>query len=448
MRLLCATILIPLKASLEIENMIPGIKQQENGNKGEIRTQNILLKKLWVLKRSVDVEGADFLVQLPADSIEELRDRYIEAFGLVQAKFFEGKNQVRISRTYVEERGKPRPSFFAILHTDTLDGEPVSYFFTAAQIASFFKLSRCKECYIFRLTNTRDYSQFRNVSENNIFSKIIEGVRHSSAEKGSAVLNSFYRVNEASREFQSDSFVYMLRNIEGVNVVLVRHENTKTGMAKLLEPRRDIFPYSGNFSWGYIGSGPHFLCASILGHHLVHRTPTTAEREALMRNVVCKFSRAPGSENIFNITTGMIESAIRDTLQIRDNYVECFREEFGELSRSSLIKEMVRFASPAVIAMLRRADTKAVYKNPQEKFIRVKFISQPDTSLDEIPITSESAKHFMAASAIYSGEPQGYASPILSIQLPEKEFGGYWLEATGPPVTSDFGFCITKSASG
>ena len=75
-------------------------KQQENGTKGEARTQAFLLDEFWVLRRSVDVDGADYLVQIQADTTEELEARQysIQPFGVVQSKFFEGRNEVRLKR--------------------------------------------------------------------------------------------------------------------------------------------------------------------------------------------------------------------------------------------------------------------------------------------------------------------------------------------------------------
>ncbi|MBE4480656.1 hypothetical protein HJ011_23320 [Vibrio parahaemolyticus] len=38
-------------------------KREENGNLGEALAVAVLLKRFWVLDRSVDVDGADYLVQ-------------------------------------------------------------------------------------------------------------------------------------------------------------------------------------------------------------------------------------------------------------------------------------------------------------------------------------------------------------------------------------------------
>lgn len=51
-------------------------KQDESREKGEGRTRSLLVDKFWVLKRSVDVDGVDHLVQMPAKDIKELRARH------------------------------------------------------------------------------------------------------------------------------------------------------------------------------------------------------------------------------------------------------------------------------------------------------------------------------------------------------------------------------------
>lgn len=114
--------------------MSHNIRRQENAYKGEMRTQALLADGFWVLRRSVDIDGVDFLVQARAESREELRQRHatMENYGFVQAKFFESRNQVRIPRVYVESHRGVRTDFFAILHTDDANGDPTHYFSTAS----------------------------------------------------------------------------------------------------------------------------------------------------------------------------------------------------------------------------------------------------------------------------------------------------------------------------
>ncbi len=39
------------------------LKVMENGTVGEARTRSFLIDRFWVLERSVDTDGADFLIQ-------------------------------------------------------------------------------------------------------------------------------------------------------------------------------------------------------------------------------------------------------------------------------------------------------------------------------------------------------------------------------------------------
>ncbi len=153
-------------------------KQQENQEKGETRTQSILVDVFWVLKRRPDFDGADFLIQIPAASLEELRERHkrIEVFGVVQSKYFENSNQVRIAKQYVEDADGPRKEFFAFLHTNDDKGEDVRYFFTAEEIRDNFYLSKDGNYYCFSLTHNRDYELFKNIPKKDIFEIIKDGI--------------------------------------------------------------------------------------------------------------------------------------------------------------------------------------------------------------------------------------------------------------------------------
>lgn len=424
--------------------MIQHAKQQNNGGKGETRTQGLLLDDFWVLKRSVDVDGADFLVQLPASSIEELRNRHAEAFGVVQAKYFEGRNQVRISRACVESESSPRSNFFAILHTDNSEREKIYYFFSAEQIRDFFNLSKCGEYYSFRLTKARDYAQFKNVPSIDIRRAIYEGIIRSGTTNASTVVDLHYSLDGASRESSADSYTYMLRAVEEVNIVLVNMTGMKPELAKTLEPRRDIFQYAGNFSWGYVGTGPLFLCASILGHHVVRRRPTQQERDRLLRNLVCEIPRkfSPGLK--FEITSEMIEQALQDTTRSYVNYIDEFKKEFGELSRSRLPTEMAKQVGSRFTEVLHLSDVVYIYKNPHEEVVRVDRASPATSEESDVWLAPDSIRKFVTAAAIYAGQPLNFSVPVLTAQLPEKEFGGYWLESTVPPASDGIGFHIRK----
>lgn len=150
-------------------------RQQANREKGESRTLAILSDRFWILKRVIDVEGADFLIQIPAASHEELKERKfrIEVFGLVQSKYFENSNQVRIAKKYVEDPdGKAWTEFFAMLHTTNEGGEDSCYFFTARDIQKNFYFSQDGEYYCFSITKDRDYSAYCNIKKSDMLDTI------------------------------------------------------------------------------------------------------------------------------------------------------------------------------------------------------------------------------------------------------------------------------------
>lgn len=178
-------------------------KREENGKKGESRTESILLDRFWVYKRSVDIEGADFLIQTPVDDYRELleRKKTVQVFGVVQAKYFEEKNQVKILKKYVEDdQGKPFPEFFAFLHTNDSDGEDVCYFFASSEIKENFTLKSIDNdlYYCFGLTDSRTYDVFHNLKKRDILNRIELTMQKTEEERNKALVKIFYETTSVT----------------------------------------------------------------------------------------------------------------------------------------------------------------------------------------------------------------------------------------------------------
>jgi hypothetical protein len=111
------------------------LKIMQNGSVGEARTKAFLLDRFWVLERSVDIDGADFLVQ-PRALGARFTDRSPPKIGVVQAKYFQdGRTVHHIPQTYVlDEHGLPLNGFFAVLHVGADDNAKI-YMLSAAEIA-------------------------------------------------------------------------------------------------------------------------------------------------------------------------------------------------------------------------------------------------------------------------------------------------------------------------
>ncbi|AUC75692.1 hypothetical protein [Olleya sp. Bg11-27] len=153
-------------------------KQNFNGNLGESRTNAILSEYFFVSERSVDIDGTDFIVEIPFNDIKEFRK--FKEQGIVQAKYFEAQNEVKIAKDYVEDIDTLRTNFFAFLHTNDENGDKIHYFFTSSQIKKEFRLRKdkktLKEYFIFSLTKSRLFKNYRNLDEKTILRTIKNGI--------------------------------------------------------------------------------------------------------------------------------------------------------------------------------------------------------------------------------------------------------------------------------
>ena len=126
-----------------------GIKRMQNGSIGEARTKSFLIDRFWILERSVDVDGADFIVQIRLTG-EEAISQKLTKFGRIQSKFCQdGNTPIRLRKSYVvDSQGKARLDFFLIVCTGIEDNQSM-YLLTAKDILENFdeseKLYESKE---------------------------------------------------------------------------------------------------------------------------------------------------------------------------------------------------------------------------------------------------------------------------------------------------------------
>jgi hypothetical protein len=100
----------------------PWLTAMENGGLGEARARAFLMERFWVLERSVDVEGADYLIQrrlTPTNFLEREPPR----LGVVQVKFIQdGNTYIKVHKSYVTDRhGAAYGEFFLIVFTGRED---------------------------------------------------------------------------------------------------------------------------------------------------------------------------------------------------------------------------------------------------------------------------------------------------------------------------------------
>lgn len=126
------------------ENVPGWMKAMQNGNLAEARARAFLMNRFWILERSVDVNGADFLIQRRLTKSNFL-DEQAPRLGVVQVKFFETSATVQsVHAEYVvNPEGIPRKEFFLLLHTGDEQNEGL-FFLTAEDVCRDFECKKVK----------------------------------------------------------------------------------------------------------------------------------------------------------------------------------------------------------------------------------------------------------------------------------------------------------------
>jgi hypothetical protein len=96
----------------------------EHGGIGESRARAFLLDRFWVLERSVDIHGADYLIQRRLTQANFL-DTDPPRLGIIQVKFIQdASTNVYVKKQYVlSDAGSPHEEFFLLVHTGREDEE-------------------------------------------------------------------------------------------------------------------------------------------------------------------------------------------------------------------------------------------------------------------------------------------------------------------------------------
>jgi hypothetical protein len=117
----------------------PWLKRMENGTIGEARTRAFLSDRFWILERSVDVDGADFLIQR---RLTQIADRDPPRLGVVQVKFLQDEDTTHyIDPKYLLTRdGTPAKEFFLMCHSGVGD-RATKYLLTADTVVKDFQMA-------------------------------------------------------------------------------------------------------------------------------------------------------------------------------------------------------------------------------------------------------------------------------------------------------------------
>lgn len=117
------------------------LKRMDNGAIGEARSKAFLMDRFWILERSVDIEGADLIIQRKITG-SNLLDKAPPRLGVIQVKFFSSKKSTQyIHKEYIlSENDKPRNEFFVLCHTG-FESDAKVYFLSAEDVTKNFKIA-------------------------------------------------------------------------------------------------------------------------------------------------------------------------------------------------------------------------------------------------------------------------------------------------------------------
>lgn len=114
------------------------LKAMQNGAIGEARAKAFLLDRFWVLERSVDIDGADFIIQRRLTG-KNLLDREAPRLGVVQVKYFGTPTTHHFVHFeyVVDENSDPRDEFFLLCFIGNEEA-PRSFLILAKDISEQF----------------------------------------------------------------------------------------------------------------------------------------------------------------------------------------------------------------------------------------------------------------------------------------------------------------------
>jgi len=146
------------------------LKSIDHGRIGEARTRAILLNTFWILERSVDIEGADFIIQRKIWG-RNLLDARPPRLGYVQSKYCQDDStRIEIRSDYIlDPDNMPREEFFLFVHTGKYDDQK-TYFLEGDQIAKHF--SRVSDAFCITLKELRTIPEAEARSMEFVLSRI------------------------------------------------------------------------------------------------------------------------------------------------------------------------------------------------------------------------------------------------------------------------------------
>jgi hypothetical protein len=155
------------------------LKIMSNGELGEARVRALLIERFHVLTRSVDIDGADFLIQLSSSG--RFSDELAPRLGIIQARFAQDETTSHLVPVdYVIDAGHTISEFF-VLVTIGREDNVTNYLLSAADLANVRRTRReGKEFYSLTARERKPFVQKRI---SNMLDKIERALQQRTAEQ-------------------------------------------------------------------------------------------------------------------------------------------------------------------------------------------------------------------------------------------------------------------------
>lgn len=265
-------------------------KSAEAAAAGESKTRALLSEDFWLLSRSVDTDGVDLIAQRRwvTDSEAIAMRHRPEVFAYIQAKQFRYRGDAKIACKYVDDTAGARAGFFVFMHSFDELGNSICWIFTACDVRQHWVRSSDGRFYRFKPGRRRTFSEFRCLDSKQAKQRVLQGMQDRHSRLRDFMTSQFFEIHSNVRPVREPLGEYLLIHVCNCPVVLYRD---KKGHVSPLDPRRDLYEYSGYFTWGYGGTAPRFLAFSILGHCLSDRPPANEEASMLVEYLISRIDQ-------------------------------------------------------------------------------------------------------------------------------------------------------------
>ena len=206
----------------ETENI--GIIRADNGSIGEARTKAFLIDRFWILERSVDKDGADFIIQRKITK-QNILDEVPPRFGIIQAKFSSNEKTYHyIDKNYIlDEEGNSHKEFFLILNIG-FENEQKMCLLSASDIYSFFKLNTNNK---YVLPTKKILKQFQIKNNSLALDKIENSIQEAEFIKNRMLIFNNLKRIEPDFNVISPEFKYKIEYCDGNITELFREYKEK-----------------------------------------------------------------------------------------------------------------------------------------------------------------------------------------------------------------------------